>query len=121
MYAPLQDIPVAPTFHPTAEEFTDPLAFIEKIKPEAERWELMTPWLCLLGTSHVLLYNNAERCAVVADRQCVVTIRTACKLVQHQDATILLQSDSDAFYLLCIPHLHGYRQPAEALCPSSNP
>ena len=32
-----QGIPEAPTFYPTAEEFTDPLAFIEKIKPEGER------------------------------------------------------------------------------------
>ncbi len=33
----LQGIPVAPTFHPTSEEFKDPLAYIEKIKPEGEK------------------------------------------------------------------------------------
>lgn len=33
----LQGIPVAPTFRPTPEEFTDPLAYIEKIKPEGEK------------------------------------------------------------------------------------
>lgn len=33
----LQGIPVAPTFRPTPEEFMDPLAYIEKIKPEGEK------------------------------------------------------------------------------------
>ena len=33
----VQGIPVAPTFRPTPEEFMDPLAYIEKIKPEGEK------------------------------------------------------------------------------------
>jgi len=38
----LQGIPVAPTFRPTSEEFKDPLAYIEKIKPEGEKWALFS-------------------------------------------------------------------------------
>lgn len=34
----LQGIPVAPTFFPTEEEFADPLTYINKIRPEGERW-----------------------------------------------------------------------------------
>lgn len=33
----LQGIPVAPTFHPTEEEFADPLTYINKIRPEGEK------------------------------------------------------------------------------------
>ena len=33
----MQGIPEAPTFHPTAEQFTDPMAYINSIRPEAEK------------------------------------------------------------------------------------
>ena len=30
-------VPSAPTFYPTAEEFQDPVAYIDKIRPEGEK------------------------------------------------------------------------------------
>ena len=30
-------VPSAPTFYPTAEEFKDPVAYIDKIRPEGEK------------------------------------------------------------------------------------
>lgn len=34
---PQTSVPSAPTFYPTAEEFTDPVAYINKIRPEGEK------------------------------------------------------------------------------------
>lgn len=47
-FVSLQGVPVAPTFYPTPEEFTDPLAYIEKIKPKGERYAFSTS-KCLLS------------------------------------------------------------------------
>lgn len=33
-----QNVPAAPTFHPTLAEFEDPIAYIDKIRPEAEKF-----------------------------------------------------------------------------------
>eukprot|EP01031_Cornospumella_fuschlensis_P042541 gene42541-51979_t len=32
------EVPEAPTFHPTPEEFKDPIGYIQKIRPEVERY-----------------------------------------------------------------------------------
>jgi hypothetical protein len=34
------ELPVAPSYYPSEEEFTDPMEYIEKIRPEAERFGL---------------------------------------------------------------------------------
>lgn len=43
----MQAVPTAPTFRPTAEEFRDPIQYIEKIRPEAEKYVLLRSGLSI--------------------------------------------------------------------------
>lgn len=54
---PQTSVPSAPTFYPTAEEFTDPVAYINKIRPEGEK---CAPALCCCVSARLPLFLDSS-------------------------------------------------------------
>ena len=51
---PVSNIPFGPTFHPTVEEFSgDPLVYLEKIRPVAEKYGMFM--FCTVNMNYVVV------------------------------------------------------------------